>query len=102
MKSITDESFQEEIKLGLVLVDCFAVWCPPCKAMTPHLEAIETYLAGVVTVLKMDVDACQATTAALQIKAMPTFVLFKDGVEVDRKVGACSKAVMVEFIIKHQ
>lgn len=91
-------SYSETVALdGITLVDFWATWCGPCKVMTPILEKLEEELED-VTFTKVDVDAQQDVAREVGIQAMPTFVLYKDGVEVDRKVGACSKADIVVWI----
>lgn len=78
----------------IVLVDFFAPWCGPCKAMTPLLEEIEPQFSRRVDFVKtnLDADSDGRLGAELGIKALPTFILFKDGAQIARKVGQQSKA----------
>ena len=71
-----------------VLVDFWAEWCPPCKAMDPILDQLSVELADKVKIVKLDVDSNPSTTVRYNVRAMPTLIVFKDGEPVDYKVGA--------------
>ena len=71
-----------------VLVDFWAEWCPPCKAMDPILDQLTTELADKVKIVKLDVDSNPGTTVRYNVRAMPTLIVFKNGEPVDFKVGA--------------
>jgi thioredoxin 1 len=71
-----------------VVVDFFAEWCGPCKAMAPALDQVATEMKGKVKIVKVDVDQSPATAQAYRIQAMPTMMMFKDGKVVDQHVGA--------------
>jgi thioredoxin 1 len=71
-----------------VVVDFFAEWCGPCKAMAPALEEVAKDLEGKVKVAKIDVDECPDITNRYQIQAMPTLIIFKDGEIAARHTGA--------------
>ena len=71
-----------------VVVDFFAEWCGPCKAMAPALEQVAEEMKGKVKVVKVDVDRSPAVTQAYRIQAMPTLMLFKDGKVANQHVGA--------------
>jgi thioredoxin 1 len=71
-----------------VLVDFWAEWCPPCKAMDPILDQLSVELAGKVKIVKLDVDSNPSTTVRYNVRAMPTLIVFKNGEPVDYKVGA--------------
>jgi len=87
---VDDASWDAEV-LGAdkpVLVDFWAEWCQPCKAMDPILDQLAVELADRVKIVKLDVDANPSTTVRYNVRAMPTLIVFKDGEPVDYKVGA--------------
>lgn len=85
--SLDDSNFQNKIAKGLTLVDFYAVWCGPCKMITPIVEQLSEQLQGKAQVAKLDIDQAPQTTGMLQITSVPTLILFKDGKEVKRVVG---------------
>ena len=87
---VSDQNFEQEVLKSSepVLVDFFAEWCGPCKAMAPALEEVAKEMEGKVKVAKIDVDANPDITTRYQIQAMPTLILFKDGVIAGRHTGA--------------
>ena len=90
LKEITDENFKKEVLESStpVLVDFYAEWCGPCKAMAPALEEVSQEMAGKVKVVKVDVDANPEITTKYQIQAMPTLLLIKNGEVAGRHTGA--------------
>lgn len=102
MVNITDSEFTTEVLeyKGLVVVDFWATWCPPCLAMAPILESLAEEFKDKIKIVKIDVDENQETTQNCGVRAMPTFIFFKDGKEVDRKVGAMSKNKFKELLEK--
>lgn len=88
--SVSDASFEKDVLQSAepVLVDFFADWCGPCKAMAPALEQVATEMKGKVKVVKLDVDANPAVTQKYRIQAMPTLMIFKDGQVAAQRVGA--------------
>ena len=94
---VTDQSFDAEV-LGAsepVLVDFWAEWCPPCKAMDPIMDDLSQELAGKVKIVKLDVETNPSTVVRYNVRAMPTMIIFKDGEPVDMKVGAGQSRVQL-------
>lgn len=83
-------NFEEEVLKASepVLVDFFAQWCGPCKAMAPALEQVASEMEGKLKVVKIDVDASPELAQKYDIRAMPTLLIFKDGKVADSHVGA--------------
>lgn len=98
---VTDASFDAEV-LGAaetVLVDFWAEWCPPCKAMDPILDDLSVELAGKVKIVKLDVDSNPSTVVKYNVRAMPTLIVFKNGEPADFKVGAGqSRAQLIKWL----
>ena len=86
---VSDADFKQEVleAKGPVLVDFWADWCPPCKAMDPILDALSVELDGKVKIVKLDVETNPSTVVTYNVRAMPTLMVFKDGQPVDIKVG---------------
>ncbi len=85
-----------------LLVDCWAPWCGPCRMVAPMLEEVAREFADRLVVAKLNVDENPATAARLGAKSIPTLVLFKDGREVDRLVGAPrAPAALREWLARH-
>ena len=93
---ITDENFEAEVlKADLpVLVDFWAPWCGPCKAMTPILEELDLANQGKVKIVKMNVDESIETPGKFNVMSIPTFIIFKNGKVHTQFVGARSKGDM--------
>ncbi len=88
LEMLTDDRFAAQTSgPGLVMVDFYADWCGPCKALAPTVEALAKQYAGQVNFLKMDVEQNPETAAQLGIVSIPTLVLFANGQEVDRLQG---------------
>lgn len=90
---VSDASFKEDVLQSAepVLVDFFAEWCGPCKAMAPALEAVAKEMKGKVKIAKIDVDQNPGITQQYHIQAMPTLMIFKGGQVVDQRVGALTQ-----------
>lgn len=100
IQHVTDESFGTDV-LGAdrpVLVDYWAEWCGPCKAVAPILEEIADEYSGKVKVCKLDIDTNQNTSLKYGIRGIPTLMLFRNGEVEATKVGALSKSQLAAFL----
>ena len=100
---VNDTSFEREV-LGSdvpVLVDFWAEWCPPCKALAPKLEEVAEEMGTQVRVMKLDVDSSPEVAAKYSVRSIPTLILFKGGQPVDQVMGNLPKDRLLEFIKEH-
>lgn len=81
-----------------VLVDFYADWCGPCKMMAPYVDELAAQYIGRALVAKLDTDHAQQSTAPFGIRGIPTTIVFKDGKEFARQVGAVPKAGLEELL----
>lgn len=100
----TDENFEGEVLKSdqLVVVDFYADWCGPCKMMAPIVDEIAKEMEGQVKVGKLNVDNSPESARAYSVMNIPTFLLIKDGVVVDKVVGGMPKDALVEKINAHK
>lgn len=98
IRVLSDKNFQNQIKTGIFLVDFWAAWCIPCKMMAPVLNDVAEELEGNARVGKLDVETNRASAAKYNIRNIPTMILYKNGKEVDRFVGAKSKDYLLKQI----
>lgn len=101
MEIITEKNFEEKTKSGLVLIDFFATWCGPCRMMSPILEEVGENLDGKVSIYKVDVDDDENLARKFGILSIPTLIIFKDGKQVDKKVGYIQADDLQAMIEKH-
>ncbi len=93
------ETFDDIIKGDKpVLVDFFAIWCSPCKVLSPTVEALGKELAGQVRVLKIDVDTNETLVTQLKIQSVPTLIIFKKGEIVWRSSGVMDHGSLLQKI----
>ena len=103
VKDIYDNSFEQEVLQSEqpVLVDFWAVWCAPCRMMNPAVEAVAAEYEGNARVVKLNVDENPASSQRYGIKGIPTLILFRNGREEERVVGATSKDALSRLLGKH-
>jgi thioredoxin len=99
---IDDEHFDEAVKkYSLMLIDCWADWCGPCRLIAPTVEELARDYAGRVTVGKLNIDDNPQTAERFGVMSIPTLLIMKNGVEVDRVIGAVPKQFIEERLKKH-
>ncbi|MGC2324440.1 MAG: thioredoxin [Terriglobales bacterium] len=100
---LTDESFDRDVLKSEqpVMVDFWAAWCGPCKALAPIVEEVATAYGGKVKVAKMDVDRNVATPQRYGIRGIPTLLIFKDGKVQEQIVGYVPKETIQKALDKH-
>jgi thioredoxin 1 len=99
---LTDENFEQTIqKNKLVLVDFWANWCGPCRALAPTIEELAKENSGKMLIGKLDVDENPATAERFKVFSIPTMIFFKNGQEAERLVGLCPKGRIADAISKH-
>lgn len=90
---VSDRNFDQTVKnYPLVIVDCWAAWCAPCRAIAPIVEELAKEYSGKVVFGKLNVDENPETAEKFGIKAIPTLLVMKNGAEVDRIVGLLPKS----------
>jgi len=100
--AFTDANFDSEVlKSSIpVLVDFWATWCAPCKAIAPLIDTIADEYVGKIKVGKVNVDDNQATPGKYGVRGIPTIILFKDGAILEQVVGAVPKSQLDALIAK--
>ncbi|MGG7177163.1 thioredoxin [Clostridium paraputrificum] len=99
VEHISQDNFQEEVlnNKGVVVVDFFATWCGPCKMIAPILEELDSEIND-VKIVKIDVDENGDIANEYGVQSIPTIKIFKDGAEMDTKVGFLPKDALKESI----
>ena len=100
MKEINDKYFKNFIEESdkPVLVDFWAPWCSPCRALLPIMESLSEELADTITIVKMNVDDNSNTPQQFGIRSIPTLMIFKAGQLVDQSSGARTKEALIDWI----
>ena len=98
--AVTDENFDSEVLNSdkPVLVDYWAEWCAPCKAIAPVLDDIAPEYADTVKITKMNIDENPSTPSKFNIRSIPTLMIFKNGQVEATRMGALSKTQLAEFL----
>lgn len=97
---VSDSSFEQDVlgQKGHVLVDFWAEWCGPCRAIGPALEEISEEKSGKLTIAKINIDDNPMTPSKYGIRSIPTMILFKDGQPVATQVGALPKSELNNWV----
>ena len=100
---LTDANFDQEVLQSdrPVLVDFWAAWCGPCRAIAPTVEELATEYGGKLKVVKVDVDENPEVSVRYGVQSIPTLLVFKGGDVVERLIGAYPKAVLVSKLQPH-
>ncbi|OUL09290.1 thioredoxin [Trichococcus shcherbakoviae] len=101
VKILTDANFEAETKNGVALVDFWATWCGPCRMQSPIIDELDEEIGDKVTFAKMDVDANPQTPSQFGIMGIPTLLIKKDGVVVEKLVGYHAKEMLEETLGKY-
>ena len=103
IEEVTDNNFTQNVleAQSVVVVDFWATWCGPCKAIAPIVDELATEYDGKAVICKCNVDECDDVPMNYNIRSIPTLLFFKNGEVVDRHVGAGSKADLAAKIEAH-
>ena len=101
--NVTDASFEQEVKKASVpvLVDFWAPWCGPCKALAPVIDELASEYEGKLKVVKVNTDDNLNIAQSYHISGIPTLIIFKDGEPVEQMVGNHKKSALTEVLNKH-
>lgn len=101
--NVTDESFEQEVKKAdvPVLVDFWAPWCGPCRALAPVIDELASEYEGKLKVVKVNTDDSLQTAQNYHISGIPTLIIFKNGEPVEQMVGNHKKSTLAEVLNKH-
>ena len=97
---VSDSTFESEVLKadGPVVVDFWAEWCGPCKAMSPLVDELATELGTKAKIVKVNIDESPNAPTKFGVRGIPTFMVFKDGQVVDTRVGSMSKSQLSDWL----
>lgn len=98
IKDFSTADIEAAVKTGVTIVDFWAEWCNPCKAMIPVFHEVADEMAGQAVFAKVNVDAGAENARKYGIRSIPAFILFKDGAIAGTKTGAMRKDELVQFV----
>ncbi|MFW5757544.1 MAG: thioredoxin [Bacteroidota bacterium] len=101
MVKLTDAVFDETISDGVVLVDFWATWCPPCRIQGPIVDEVANEISHKAKIAKLDVDDNPQAAVNYDVKNIPTLIIFKDGEVAQRFVGVQQKETLIAAIESH-
>lgn len=99
--TLTNDNFKSETAEGVSFVDFWAPWCGPCRMVGPVVEELAADFTGKAKVCKLNVDDSGAIAGSYNVMSIPTMVVFKNGIEVERIVGVRPKEELAEVIQKN-
>ena len=99
-QQVTDNDFETQVLQanGPVVVDFWAEWCGPCKAMSPLVDELAGEVEGKAKIVKINIDESPNAPTKYGVRGIPTFMIFKDGKVVDTKVGSMSKTALADWV----
>jgi thioredoxin 1 len=103
LTDITKENFEETLKANkIVLIDVYTTWCGPCKSLSPIIDDVADHYEGKVIISKLEAESNTDLATDLKVRAVPTLILFNDGVEVERATGLKTKQFLIDWIEKYK
>ena len=97
IEELTEDKFNEVIKTGKVIIDCYANWCGPCKALSPIVDEVAEKTPN-MKYYKLDMDNADNIAEEYEIMSIPTILVFEDGKLIDKSVGMISKEQLLDLI----
>ena len=99
-KSLNKQEFKNTIQTGVTLVDFNAPWCAPCRVQKPIVDQLAKLYDGKASIMEMNVDGNQQSAMELGITSIPTLIIYKNGVEIERFIGLQNTEVLSDAIDK--